>query len=367
MPVSTHETRFLLTAKDKTKGVVKGFKKDFSDMGKTVGGLHTKLLALAGIGGMGALIGGIVNTNREMQTLKSSLTTVTGSAEASASAFEKIQKFAVTTPFDLNNWTEAFIKMKALGLDPSEAALTSYGNTAAAMGKDLNQMIEAVADAATGEFERLKEFGIKAKSQGEEVTFTFQGVATTVGKNAKEIEQYLQSIGREKFGTAMADQMNNLGPAFSNMNQAFSTLAVKIGEAGLNDLVIGLTRNITDFTNSFSEERLHTIKSFFKGINDGFASIAEVINAITWLQGNDMLEQWQKNNPDQFAGAGSVPGGYQLGDFNRSNGNADYLNKLRELEGQKDDKTSKALEENNRWQAQILDAIKNQKPYAVAG
>ena len=30
------------------------------------------------------------------------------------------------------------------------------------MGKDITQMIEAVADAATGEFERLKEFGIKA-------------------------------------------------------------------------------------------------------------------------------------------------------------------------------------------------------------
>ena len=35
------------------------------------------------------------------------------------------------------------------------------------MGKSLNQMIEAVADATTGEFERLKEFGIKARTHGE--------------------------------------------------------------------------------------------------------------------------------------------------------------------------------------------------------
>jgi hypothetical protein len=31
--------------------------------------------------------------------------------------------------------TEAFIKLKALGLDPSQEALMSYGNTASAMGK----------------------------------------------------------------------------------------------------------------------------------------------------------------------------------------------------------------------------------------
>jgi diaminopimelate decarboxylase len=66
------------------------------------------------------------------------------------------------TPFGLAQATQGFVKMKALGLDPTRAALTSFGNTASAMGKDLNQMIEAVADASTGEFERLKEFGIKA-------------------------------------------------------------------------------------------------------------------------------------------------------------------------------------------------------------
>ena len=58
---------------------------------------------------------------------------------------------------------QGFTKLVALGLNPSQRAMESYGNTAAAMGKDLSQMIEAVADAATGEFERLKEFGIKSK------------------------------------------------------------------------------------------------------------------------------------------------------------------------------------------------------------
>ena len=84
--------------------------------------------------------------------------------------------------------------MKSLGLVPTESALKSFGNTSAAMGKDLTQMIEAVADATTGEFERLKEFGIKAKQNGDEVSLTFQGVTTTIGNNAQEITRYLLGI-----------------------------------------------------------------------------------------------------------------------------------------------------------------------------
>src|SRR3546814_15278397 len=134
---------------------------------------------------------------------------LTGSTEAATAAFNQIKRFAASTPFDLKQVTTAFVKLKALGLDPSEAALESYGNTASAMGKSLNDFIEAVADASTGEFERLKEFGIKAKSEGDKVTFTFRGVATTVRRNAEDIEQYIQRIGNVPFAGALWDQPKN--------------------------------------------------------------------------------------------------------------------------------------------------------------
>jgi hypothetical protein len=73
-----------------------------------------------------------------------------------------LTEFASTTPFQLDTVVESFIKMQALGLNPTEDALRSFGNTSAAMGKDLMQFIEAVADASVGEFERLKEFGVKS-------------------------------------------------------------------------------------------------------------------------------------------------------------------------------------------------------------
>ncbi len=331
-----------------TKGL-KGAKAKLKDFKKSVFSLQGAIVGAIGVGSASGLISGIIEANTEMQTLKSSLKTVTGSSEAAAEAFSKIQKFAITTPFDLNEWTQGFIKMKSLGLDPSEKALKSYGNTAAAMGKGLNQMVEAVADAATGEFERLKEFGIKASKYKDEVTFTFQGVKTVIKNNAQEIESYLQSIGNNQFGGAMADQMDNLGPAFSNMRQAFNDLAIAIGDAGLNGMVLDLTRSMTEFTNSFTSERLLTIQNFFQGIRDAVGWVADAWSAITWLQGDDMLKMWEKENPQQITGGAA---GYKLGDFNA---------------GGRDPETLKAMEENNAFQAKILEAIRAQSNLAVAG
>ena len=113
-----------------------------------------------------------------------------------------IEDFASKTPFSVEQLTEAFIKLKALGLDPSADALRSYGNTASAMGKDLLLFVDAVANATTGRFMNLKSFGINAEVQGDKVAFTFNKVTTVVKKNVTAIEGYLRSIGKTQFAGA---------------------------------------------------------------------------------------------------------------------------------------------------------------------
>ena len=119
-------------------------------------GAFGKLLGpLTAVVSAGAALSKLVSVQREFDVLNAGLVTATGSSEKAAVAFDALQEFATKTPYSLNQAVEGFTKLVNLGLTPSERALLSYGNTASAMGKDLNQMIEAVADAATGEFERL--------------------------------------------------------------------------------------------------------------------------------------------------------------------------------------------------------------------
>ena len=212
----------------------------------------------AAIGAMAASLATVgasmktISVAREFDKINASLVTMTGSQEAADKAFARIQNFATTTPYDLAQVATAFTKLKALGLDPSQEALESYGNTAAAMGKDLNQMIEAVADAATGEFERLKEFGIKARSEGDNVSLTFQGVSTTIGKNAAEIEAYLMGLGQVQFAGAMAERAATLDGAISNLGDSFDNLFLTISQAGAGGVFEDLARSSTAFLDNLA-------------------------------------------------------------------------------------------------------------------
>lgn len=193
--------------------------------------------AYLGLSGLKSVFGSIMATNREFEQLSGSLKTVTGSTEAAQKAFAMIEKFALDTPYQLDEIVEAFIRLQALGLDPSQEALNSYGNTASAFGKNILEFAQAVAAATVGEFERLKTFGIKAMAEGEKVKFVFQGVTTEVNKNAKEIEGYLRSLGDINFAGAMNEQMKTMNGVLSNIEDNFAKIARDIGSAGLNDAI----------------------------------------------------------------------------------------------------------------------------------
>ena len=202
------------------------------------------------VAALAALTAPVVGAQREFDKLNASLVTATGSTDKAAVAFAALQAFAATTPFGLAESTEAFIKMRNMGLDPSERALRSYGNTAAAMGKSLEQMVEAVADAATGEFERLKEFGIKASKEGEKVTLTFKGASTTIKSDAAAIESYLMKIGEVDFAGAMIQRAATLDGAISQLADSWDSAMRTISSSGIGqaaqDGVVGLSASLND-------------------------------------------------------------------------------------------------------------------------
>jgi hypothetical protein len=226
------------------KGATKLKKIDdgFAGMGKAASMATVKIAAMAtAFLSVGQAASFMVRANADMQRLSAQLEVATGSTSAAATAMKDLQGFAAETPFTLTQVVEGFIKLKNLGLDPSIGAMRSFGNTSAAMGKDVMQFIEAVADAATGEFERLKEFGIKASKEGDKVKFTFQGVTTTVQNTAEAITAYLRGLGDESgvFAGSMAKQMDTIGGKLSNLEDAASRFATALGALGFNNLFMG--------------------------------------------------------------------------------------------------------------------------------
>lgn len=263
-------------------------------LGGTLAGVAKKAVLLGGVVGTlaGALsLNSLVSTQRQFDVLNSQLITATGGTKQAAAAFGELQEFAKTTPYALEQAVQGFVQLKNLGLDPSMRSMQSYGNFAAAMGKDLNQMIEAVADASTGEFERLLEFGIKAKTQGDQVAFTFQGVTTTVGKNSKEIQEYLLAIGETKFGDAMANRAATLDGAISNLADNFEDFKLKLVQSGIGeaiaDIVVRVSKGIEKMTAALETPEIaaklkiagEAIQQIVARAADGLTSMMDALQA----------------------------------------------------------------------------------------
>lgn len=282
------------TATDRAGQQAKVTSQEVDRLGVASGGLlrHVKaagaalLVAYAGT----ELVRSLADTTRRFEILQSALVTATGSATAAVSVFKSVQQTAAETPFSVEQLTTAFIKLKNLGLDPSKAAIMSYGNTASAMGKSLDQFIEAVADASVAEFERLKEFGIRAKNQGDTIAFTFKGVTTTVANESAAIESYLQRIGNTAFAGAMERQAATLDGAISNLGDSWDNLMFSIAETGVSDIMKTSLRTVSDgldaITARISSGELMAALSAYAGAWSGWGdTISESIDIVTGLFG----------------------------------------------------------------------------------
>lgn len=95
-----------------------------------------------------------------LETYKAQLETATGSTEKAAELMKNAIAMANKTPFEGGELVEATAMLEAMGMD-SKKWLTYAGNMAGATGKDIMQATEAIIDAQAGEWERMKEFGIK--------------------------------------------------------------------------------------------------------------------------------------------------------------------------------------------------------------
>lgn len=227
----------------RTQGPLAQLDGGFGAMKSAVMGLATSWAALK-----------VGTTISQFEQLRARLETVTGSTQAAANAFDLVTRLASKTPYSVQTLTDVFARLEAQGITPTEKRLTSFGNAAAAMGKDITQFAEAVLDAQTGEFERLKEFGIKASSEGDRVRFTFKGVSTEVGKNAAEIVRYIEGLSDANFAGAMEKQAKTLAGAWSNLGDAASQFVDRLGQSGLSEVLGNMLREVTGWITTVVEE-----------------------------------------------------------------------------------------------------------------
>lgn len=195
-------------------------------------------VAAGGLAGYmaGALARSSIETGAQFEKLATTLETIEGTSAKAKQSLDWVTEFAVKTPYELQEVANAFVKMRAYGLDPTNGSLMALGNAASAMGKDFNAAVEAMADASTGENERLKEFGITSEKAGDRITYNWmqngKKMTKTVKKDGKEITKALTDIFEGRFAGAMDKQSRTWNGLMSNLSDAWQGFKRSIADSG---------------------------------------------------------------------------------------------------------------------------------------
>jgi hypothetical protein len=259
----------LIAAREKSQNPaeIKKFNKELANTQKEIATLTAATTVLgrafkAAVAALGPIAAGfalvetvrsVVETTATFEKFKAVLTNTLGSQRAAAEAFDLITKTAATTPFSLEQVTDAYIKLANRGLKPTELALKSFADIAASQGKELDQFVEAALDATQGEFERLKEFGIKANKAGEQIIFSFKGIKESVENTPESINAFLVALGQVEGVAGATDSISQtLTGTWSNLKDNAGQLAGSLGTillpvlngllGAVNFLVSGFTK-----------------------------------------------------------------------------------------------------------------------------
>jgi hypothetical protein len=217
---------------DKLKGAFDKGQDSLGGFSKSLGGLGPAIVGAFSVTAVLGFAKAVFDTTANFEKLGAVLKNTLGSGAQASLALEGIKEFAKTTPFAVAELTASFVKLANQGFIPTTNQLRQLGDLASSTGKGFDQLTEAIIDAQTGEFERLKEFGIRASKAGDQVKFTFKGVETQVKFNNEAIRQYITSLGDYEgvAGAAAAvsgtlgGKVNNLGDAWDNFLNSIGTL-----------------------------------------------------------------------------------------------------------------------------------------------
>ncbi|PFP29413.1 hypothetical protein COJ96_10945 [Bacillus sp. AFS073361] len=251
--------------------------------------------------GLSSTLQGVANAtigaNANMEQYENTLTTVLKSHDKAKETLQWAEKFAAQTPFEIPDIVEATTRLSAYGLKAQDV-LGATGDMAAVMGKPLMQAVEAVADAQTGELERLKEFGITKNMLIEEAADTY-GEALVNEKNQIAdmdlLNKTLFSLMNKRFKGGMELQSQTFKGLVSNATDGIGTLAREMSKPIFEKLKAGLAQAIpvlTAFTSfvtgdmkgaretlvvAFGEETAGKIEGFFVKIQGYFEQAKQFV------------------------------------------------------------------------------------------
>lgn len=280
--------RAMSQARDENGRFVASARRSTSSMRQMRGGVNSLGAlgpTLAGVFAVDRVVdfgSAVVDTLGSFETMEAVLTNTLGNNSQAKVVLRDISNFAAVTPFQVDELTQSWIKLGNDGFRPTMAQMTLLGDLAASRGKSMDQLVEAHMDAKRFEFERLKEFGISTKVQGDKIAFTFKNQTTVVKKSSQAVDNYMLSLGKlEGVQGGMAAISATTAGQVSNLSDKWTTFKLLIGETFENEISGGI-KSLSDLVDGLKEVAMWTDlnKGAFKAMGEALLPVWELTKHI---------------------------------------------------------------------------------------
>jgi hypothetical protein len=286
MPINE---KVIIQGEDRTGGATRSAKRNIESLNqsskKLNSGFSTLQKSLIGVGAAlatGSFARGIIATTARFEDLRTSLSSVTGSAKDGQKAFDFVSKFATKTQFSVEDLSTSFIKLKASGIQPTEKLLTLFTDTAAITTDQvgsLTAITDLFARSVSGglgleDLNRLADRGVPVFKILEEQLGLTRLEISNFGKTAEGAEKILDALSKginEKFGGATNNLLKNLSTQISNLGIASRNAQDAIGRGGLSDALGEVITGMTDALNANEE--------LFLSIGEGLGNAVRATSA----------------------------------------------------------------------------------------
>jgi len=251
--------------------------------------------------GFGAAVVGSVKGAVALENYRNTLNVVMKDQQKAAAMMAWAVDFANRTPFETDSIIQATVRLQAYGLE-AQKVLPAIGDMAGVMNKDIMQAVEAVADAQTGELERLKEFGItkamiiqKNAEMGRNIEIVNNTGQIT---DQKAFNEALFALMNDRFKGGMEIQAKSFSGLWSTMVGVFKTsLATMAGISAMGKVQIGglfdnLKKKMQEVINKLADwQKNGQLQAWSDRVSQAFSKmwtvtekiIAELVTAAKWI------------------------------------------------------------------------------------
>ena len=175
-----------------------------------------------------------VQAAAEFENISVVLTNSLGSSSAAASVLKMLGDFTKSTPITMKEATDAYLRFANMGVYRTREELTKLGDLAVSQNKSFSEITEASLQAQTGQFSRLRTFGIEVKKVGDNIALTFKGQTQVIKNNAKAIDDAILKMGTYNgVSGGMKAVAETLTGKISELKNGFNDFSASVGAKAL--------------------------------------------------------------------------------------------------------------------------------------